>query len=151
MAYDKLIKETNMKNGIEGNISVFMRERVEGKEDGAKVIANVIAGSLDRNYKGQNNYKLLAKKITDKEITYIAKFLSEKITIDFSKNNVNNITERNIKDYFIIAHEKLAESLLSDKELKKLKIENPDDADYSKAKTNFDCFLNYLWNIYIKI
>ena len=54
MAYDKLIKETNMKNGIEGNISVFMRERVEGKEDGAKVIANVIAGSLDRNYKGQN-------------------------------------------------------------------------------------------------
>lgn len=58
----------------------------------------------------------------------------KKITIDFSKNNVNNITERNIKDYFIIAHEKLAESLLSDKELKKLKTENPDDADYSKAK-----------------
>ena len=97
----------------------------------------------DRNYtKIMGNQNVICvdyyapKKITDKEITYIAKFLSEKITIDFSKNNVNNITERNIKDYFIIAHEKLAESLLSDKELKKLKIENPDDADYSKAKTN---------------
>ena len=97
----------------------------------------------DRNYtKIMGNQNVICvdyyapKKITNKEITYIAKFLSEKITIDFSKNNVNNITERNIKDYFIIAHEKLAESLLSDKELKKLKTENPDDADYSKAKTN---------------
>ena len=75
----------------------------------------------DRNYtKIMGNQNVICvdyyapKKITDKEITYIAKFLSEKITIDFSKNNVNNITERNIKDYFIIAHEKIAESLLSD-------------------------------------
>ena len=55
----------------------------------------------DRNYtKIMGNQNVICvdyyapKKITDKEITYIAKFLSEKITIDFSKNNVNNITKR---------------------------------------------------------
>ena len=61
------------------------------------------------------------RKLQIKKLRILQNFLSEKITIDFSKNNVNNITERNIKDYFIIAHEKLAESLLSDKELKKVK------------------------------
>lgn len=61
------------------------------------------------------------KSITDKEITYIAKFLSKKLDIDFEPKNVNNVTERNIKDYFIIAHEKLAESLISNKELSQLK------------------------------
>ncbi|CUN54126.1 hypothetical protein [Clostridium disporicum] len=96
MAYDKLIKETNMKNGIEGNISVFMRERVEGKEDGAKVIANVIAGSLDRNYKGQNNYKLLAKKITDKDNSYfedIAAFAIYIFTMDYTNKMLKDMPE----------------------------------------------------------
>lgn len=76
------------------------------------------------------------KSITDKEITYIAKFLSKKLDIDFEPKNVNNVTERNIKDYFIIAHEKLAESLISNKELSRLKKDNPDSTDYEKAKKN---------------
>ena len=50
MTYDKLVKVTNMKNAIEGNISVFLRERVNGKEDGSKMIAAVIYNTIDKNY-----------------------------------------------------------------------------------------------------
>ena len=84
-------------------------EKILGDRNYTKIMGNQNAICVDY-YSTQ--------EITDKEITYIAKFLSEKLQLTFLKNNVNNITERNIKDYFIIAHEKLAESLLSDKELK---------------------------------
>lgn len=63
-------------------------------------------------------------------------FWVKKLDIDFEPKNVNNVTERNIKDYFIIAHEKLAESLISNKELSQLKKDNPDSSDYEKAKKN---------------
>ncbi len=69
MTYEKLIKEANMKNAIEGNLSIFLRERVNGREDGAQTIAKVICNSLDRNYKGQDNLKLLSNKITNKDNT----------------------------------------------------------------------------------
>ena len=45
------------------------------------------------------------KKITDKENYVYCKILSEKITIDFLKITLITLLERNIKDYFIIAHE----------------------------------------------
>ena len=92
---------------------------------------------FDRNYtklvENQNvicvNY-YAPKSISDKEISTIAKFLSEKLELSFESNNVNNITQRNIKDYFIIAHKDEAEKLISKKEDQQLKKEE----DYEKAK-----------------
>ena len=92
----------------------------------------------DRNYtklvENQNvicvNY-IAPQSISEKEITRIAKFLSQKLELSFDKDNVNNITERNIKDYFIIAHEEEAEKLITQEEEKQLKKEE----DYEKAKT----------------
>ena len=71
----------------------------------------------DRNYtklvENQNvicvNY-FAPQSISEKEITRIAKFLSQNITIDFSKNNINNITTRNIKEFFIMANEDIADT-----------------------------------------
>ena len=50
-------------------------------------------------------------------------FIDISIITSWADNYILN-NEIGVKDYFIIAHEKLAESLLSDKELKKLKTEN---------------------------
>lgn len=81
----------------------------------------------DRNYnklvENQNvicvNY-YAPQSISDKEITRIAKFLSKNINIDLSPKNINNITERNIKDFFIIAHKDIADSLITKKEKEEL-------------------------------
>ncbi len=97
----------------------------------------------DRNYtklvENQNvicvNY-FAPQSISEKEITRIAKFLSQNITIDFSKNNINNITTRNIKEFFIMANEDIADSLISDEEDKELKEEYTDSSSYEKAKLN---------------
>lgn len=91
----------------------------------------------DRNYtklvENQNvicvNY-YAPQSISDKEITRIAQFLSQKIELSFEKDNPNNITERSIKDYFIIAHEEEANKLITKKEDAQLKKEE----DYEKAK-----------------
>ena len=74
------------------------------------------------------------KKIEDKEIEYIAKFLSKTLTIDFGNKNVNNITERNIKDYFIVANKDLAYSLITNKELKQLEKDYPNSDELEKEK-----------------
>lgn len=97
----------------------------------------------DRNYtklvENQNviciNY-FAPQSISKKEITKIAKFLSEKITIDFSKNNINNITTRNIKEFFIMANEDVADDLISDEEDKELKEKYENTTSYEKAKLN---------------
>ena len=97
----------------------------------------------DRNYtklvENQNvicvNY-FAPQSISENEITRIAKFLSQNITIDFSKNNINNITTRNIKEFFIMANEDIADSLISDEEDKELKEEYTDSSSYEKAKLN---------------
>lgn len=70
MIYDELIKKVNMKNVIEGNITVFLRERINGKEDGAKMLASVIYNTMNKNYKGQDNFKLLERKIESKDDKY---------------------------------------------------------------------------------
>ena len=62
MTYEKLIKCANMKNAIEGNIAVFLRERIHDKEDGSKILAALLYNTMDKNYKGQNNFKILLKK-----------------------------------------------------------------------------------------
>lgn len=97
----------------------------------------------DRNYtklvENQNvicvNY-FAPQSISDKEITRIAKFLSENITIDFSKNNINNITTRNIKEFFIMANEDVADELISKEEDQELKEKYTDTSSYEKAKLN---------------
>ncbi|SCJ99777.1 Uncharacterised protein [uncultured Clostridium sp.] len=106
MTYDKLIKEANMKNAIEGNLSVFLRERINGKEDGAKTIAKVICNSLDRNYKGQDNLKLLSNKITNKdneEFEEIATFALYIFTMDYSNKMLKNMPSDNKRNVLIKA------------------------------------------------
>lgn len=97
----------------------------------------------DRNYtKLVENQNVICvdyyapQSISDKEITRIAKFLSEKINVDLSKDNINNITTRNIKEFFIMTYEDVAEDLISEEEDAQLKEEYPDNSDYEKAKLN---------------
>lgn len=70
MTYDELKKKVNMKNVIEGNISVFLSKRVNGMDDGAKILASVIYSTMDKKYKGQDNFKLLSRKIGIKDNKY---------------------------------------------------------------------------------
>lgn len=106
MSYDKLIKETNMKNAIESNISMFLRERVNDKEDGIKTIAKVISNTLDRNYKGQDNLKLLSKKIIDENNRYfddIATFALYIFTMDYSNKMLKNMPQDHSRNVLIKA------------------------------------------------
>lgn len=106
MTYDKLIKEANMKNAIEGNLAVFLRERVNEREDGAKTIAKVICNSLDRNYKGQDNLKLLSNKITNNDNKYfqeIATFALYIFTMDYSNKMLKNMPKDNSRNILIKA------------------------------------------------
>lgn len=96
---------------------------------------------FDRNYtKLVENQTVICvdyyapQSISSKEITRIAKYLSQKINIDLSSGNINNITERNIKDFFIIAHEDIVENLITDKEENQLKEKYTNEDDYKKAK-----------------
>ncbi|MDU2670736.1 MAG: hypothetical protein E7C49_01870 [Clostridium sp.] len=106
MTYEKLIKEANMKNAIEGNLSIFLRERVNGREDGAQTIAKVICNSLDRNYKGQDNLKLLSNKITNKDNMYfeeITTFALYIFTMDYSNKMLKNMPKDNSRNVLIKA------------------------------------------------
>lgn len=106
MTYEKLIKEANMKNAIEGNLSIFLRERVNGRKDGAKTIAKVICNSLDRNYKGQDNLKLLSNKITNKDNMYfeeITTFALYIFTMDYSNKMLKNMPKDNSRNVLIKA------------------------------------------------
>ena len=96
MTYDKLVKVTNMKNAIEGNISVFLRERVNGKEDGSKMIAAVIYNTIDKNYKGKDNFKLLSKRIADKDNEYfesIATYALYLFTMDYTNRMLKDMPQ----------------------------------------------------------
>lgn len=75
----------------------------------------------DRNYTklvSNNNVVCVSyfapEKVTTKELEYISKFLSEHVAI-----NMEEVTERNKKDYFISAHKDVADSLVTDEEKKK--------------------------------
>ena len=106
MTYEKLIKETNMKNAIEGNISVFLRERVNGKEDGFKMMAAVIYNLMDKNYKGQNNFKLLSSKIEDKDNEYfesIATYAFYIFTMDYTNKTLKSMPEDHGRNVLIKA------------------------------------------------
>lgn len=124
-----------------GYIQFTQSEKLEVKLEtyGSKVYySDAPRGEIyDRNYtKLVENQNVICidyyapQSISEKEITRIAKFLSQKINIDFSEKNINNITERNIKEFFIIAHEDIANDLITDKEEKQLKKQD----NYEKAK-----------------
>lgn len=93
----------------------------------------------DRNYtklvENQNiiciNY-YAPQSIKNEEISLIAEFLSQNLNIDLGNKNINNITSRNLKDYFIMAHKDVADSLITDEEKKQLKKqENSEKAIYN--------------------
>lgn len=124
-----------------GYIQLTQSEELEVKLEtyGSKVYySDAPRGEIyDRNYtKLVENQNVICvdyyapQSISEKEITRIAKFLSEKINIDFSENNINNITERNIKEFFIMAHEDVADSLITKEEEKDLKAQD----NYEKEK-----------------
>lgn len=124
-----------------GYIQFTQSEKLEVKLEtyGSKIYySDAPRGEIyDRNYtKLVENQNVICidyyapQSISEKEITRIAKFLSQKINIDFSEKNINNITERNIKEFFIIAHEDIANDLITDKEEKQLKKQD----NYEKAK-----------------
>lgn len=106
MTYDELIKKANMKNVIEGNLSTFLRDRIDGKEDGAKMLASVIYNTMDKKYKGQNNFKILAKKIGIKDNEYfesIATYALYIFAMDFTNKTLKEMPEDPKKNMLIRA------------------------------------------------